>query len=95
MSYLVYEGLSLGFISQETKHLMPLGDTAKEMGDLHFLGCHLPPLVCEGIYKCERYVRYLDALGTRRSCSIAYVGVVCFFCAPFHSWQDSVLALPP
>ena len=43
---------------------MPLGDTAKEMGDLDFLGCHLPPLVCEGIDECQSYVRYLEALRT-------------------------------
>lgn len=27
---------------------MPLGDTAKEMGNLDFLGSHLPPLVGQG-----------------------------------------------
>ena len=78
MSYLVYESLSTAFVSQETKHLMPLGDTAKEMGDLDFLGCHLPPLVCAGIFKCESEVRCLDALRTSSRHSIAFVDVSSF-----------------
>lgn len=33
---------------QRTIHLMPLGDSARKVGDLSFLGCHLPPHVARG-----------------------------------------------
>lgn len=31
-------------------HLMPLGDTAKQLADLHFLGTHLQPPVARGVH---------------------------------------------
>lgn len=34
---------------QKTMHLMPLGDTAKDMESLEFLGAHLPPHLAEGM----------------------------------------------
>eukprot|EP00903_Cladosiphon_okamuranus_P010646 g10067.t1 len=35
--------------TETTMHLMPLGDTAKQLANLHFLGTHLQPPVAQGV----------------------------------------------
>lgn len=41
-------------------HLMPLGDTAKQLANLHFLGTHLQPPVTRGVHLVQAAHQYMS-----------------------------------